>query len=375
MTETSGKSSLPTSEASPRSISSPASEAGRSPSLSPAGIQTGLFGQPLVPAPRSPSPDEISLVLAAKERVLSRALDELVSSYAGTASTLGTPTNGICGRRYGGSSESAALQSALESRLRRRMAAYGSPEYLRVWKSWVLPLGRRIPALRASERRTNDNGSIGPPGGWGTPRRVGRDGSLHGEPGQGRRSEGAARGSGSRSGGPGGLEHADRSGRTTRGPTTQATRQGAPAGAAGGGTGGLADGGGERRQQEPRGAPGHEGAHGRKPDGDHVALGAGEDDGRVADRPDAGLERRSLFGQPESAGGKTGRHDAWRGGVFIPCRDGRWRRVEPGIRLLADGVPPALRVGLIRGLGNAVVPELAAEFVLSVTESWPPASS
>ena len=50
------------------------------------------------------------------------------------------------------------------------MAAYGSPEYLRVWKCWDLPLGRRICALRASERPTDGNGSGGPPGGWGTPR-------------------------------------------------------------------------------------------------------------------------------------------------------------------------------------------------------------
>ena len=50
------------------------------------------------------------------------------------------------------------------------MAAYGSPEYSRAWKWWDMPLGRRICALRASERPISDNGSGGLPAGWGTPR-------------------------------------------------------------------------------------------------------------------------------------------------------------------------------------------------------------
>jgi DNA (cytosine-5)-methyltransferase 1 len=45
----------------------------------------------------------------------------------------------------------------------------------------------------------------------------------------------------------------------------------------------------------------------------------------------------------------------------IPCGDGKARRIESGSFPLVDGFPE--RVGLLRGYGNAIVPELAAEFV------------
>lgn len=50
------------------------------------------------------------------------------------------------------SSPSFGLQRSLESRLRRRMAAYGSPEYELTWRHWDMPAGPRICALRASLR-------------------------------------------------------------------------------------------------------------------------------------------------------------------------------------------------------------------------------
>jgi hypothetical protein len=46
---------------------------------------------------------------------------------------------------------------------------------------------------------------------------------------------------------------------------------------------------------------------------------------------------------------------------LIPCRDGKARRVESGTFPLAHGVPG--RVGLLRGYGNAIVPQVAAEFI------------
>ncbi len=41
--------------------------------------------------------------------------------------------------------------------------------------------------------------------------------------------------------------------------------------------------------------------------------------------------------------------------------DGKARRVEPGTFPLAHGVPA--RVGRLRAYGNAIVPQIAAEFI------------
>jgi DNA (cytosine-5)-methyltransferase 1 len=41
--------------------------------------------------------------------------------------------------------------------------------------------------------------------------------------------------------------------------------------------------------------------------------------------------------------------------------DGKARRIEPSIRLLAHGVPA--RVGRLRAYGNAIVPQVAAEVI------------
>jgi DNA (cytosine-5)-methyltransferase 1 len=53
----------------------------------------------------------------------------------------------------------------------------------------------------------------------------------------------------------------------------------------------------------------------------------------------------------------------WSDSILIPCRDGKQRRIssEPESFPLADGIPG--RVGLLRGYGNAIVPEVAAEFI------------
>ena len=49
-------------------------------------------------------------------------------------------------------------------------------------------------------------------------------------------------------------------------------------------------------------------------------------------------------------------------GVLIDCADGKQRRIpESGIFPLAHGVPN--RVGTLRGAGNAIVPQVAAEFI------------
>ena len=58
---------------------------------------------------------------------------------------------------------------------------------------------------------------------------------------------------------------------------------------------------------------------------------------------------------------------AWDTAIAIGCRDGRARRVEPGLCPLAHGVPG--RVGRLRGYGNAIVPQVAAKFIRASMET------
>lgn len=51
----------------------------------------------------------------------------------------------------------------------------------------------------------------------------------------------------------------------------------------------------------------------------------------------------------------------WSDADWLRCRDGKFRPVEPGTFPLANGIPA--RVGRLRGYGNAIVPQVAAEFV------------
>jgi DNA (cytosine-5)-methyltransferase 1 len=69
------------------------------------------------------------------------------------------------------------------------------------------------------------------------------------------------------------------------------------------------------------------------------------------------------------------RMDPWSDAVWLPCLDGRARRIEPGIQPLASGLPAAVdgsgtisRIGALRGAGNAIVPQTAAEFVKAFLE-------
>ena len=57
-------------------------------------------------------------------------------------------------------------------------------------------------------------------------------------------------------------------------------------------------------------------------------------------------------------------HGHWRAADWLACRDGKWRPVEPGTFPLAHGIPG--RVGRLRGYGNAINPQQAAEFVRAV---------
>jgi DNA (cytosine-5)-methyltransferase 1 len=73
---------------------------------------------------------------------------------------------------------------------------------------------------------------------------------------------------------------------------------------------------------------------------------------------DSRIRTQREFGRP-----------AWDGSniEFVPCRDGKARPVKPGVCVLAYGVSG--RVAQLRGLGNAIVPQVAAEFIRAAWDS------
>jgi DNA (cytosine-5)-methyltransferase 1 len=85
---------------------------------------------------------------------------------------------------------------------------------------------------------------------------------------------------------------------------------------------------------------------------------------RNADELSASTERQQRSGQLSGASG-----DSWACDSFILGHDGKARRVEPSIRLLAHGVPA--RVGKLRAYGNAIVPQVATEVMAAYLECRP----
>jgi DNA (cytosine-5)-methyltransferase 1 len=103
----------------------------------------------------------------------------------------------------------------------------------------------------------------------------------------------------------------------------------------------VANAGSERRQQISGSAFSDEGAHGRQPHGNYKLAGHGEN------------------------GGFWGAHRS------IPCSDGKTRigPIESEFQPLAHGVSG--RVGLLRGYGNAIVPQVAAAFIKAYFQTRP----
>lgn len=81
----------------------------------------------------------------------------LASPFPMPGKDLERPTSGTSGPRCSGSSESAALQSSLESRLTALMAGLGSPLYDLIWKVQPMPSGGGIvPAAGVGAPHTRD---------------------------------------------------------------------------------------------------------------------------------------------------------------------------------------------------------------------------
>ena len=202
----------------------------------------------------------------------------------------------------------------------------------------------------------------------------GREDGGGGDPGGDAHEGGGPRGDGF----PGGMGHAERAG-----------VRGGGSGAAGGAAGGVPE---EARQQRLRpdaGAASGDGGGMGHPDGGRFVGDSERDEraergGVVPSGPDA--VRPSLGDAPARKPLST----AWAGSWLLPCRDGRTRRVGPGLFPLAHGIPRRTghlvaglvelgvdpiaarrivalakrnRTGRLRGYGNAIVVQAAATFV------------
>ncbi len=72
-------------------------------------------------------------------------------------------------------------------------------------------------------------------------------------------------------------------------------------------------------------------------------------------------QRSGEYGLEPTDGSPGPTNGLWRAADWILCLDGKWRPIEPGTFPLANGIPK--RMGKLRGLGNAIVPQVAATFI------------
>lgn len=80
--------------------------------------------------------------------------------------------------------------------------------------------------------------------------------------------------------------------------------------------------------------------------------------GAIGDSEEGWASRRGTSGGDNTT---NSHHGFWSDADWLGCRDGKFRPVEPGTFPLANGIPA--RVGRLRGYGNAIVPQVAAEFI------------
>lgn len=132
------------------------------------------------------------------------------------------------------------------------------------------------------------------------------------------------------------------------------------------GDGGLANGDDDRQQSGTRGG-GRSGPSGSVDDAGR--RGSSRQLPDTADRTGlTGIEGAVIgelsggYGEVYACSGLPDQdHGAWSNADWLLCRDGNFRPVESGTFPLANGVPA--RVVRLRGYGNAIVPQVAAQFI------------
>jgi DNA (cytosine-5)-methyltransferase 1 len=97
--------------------------------------------------------------------------------------------------------------------------------------------------------------------------------------------------------------------------------------------------------------------------------------GRLGDAERAGLQGGIFDDIPRAHRTEEGRQfeqpgrEPWAEIDWLACRDGKNRPTKPELFPLAHGIPG--RVGRLRAYGNAIVPQVAAEFIRAVMDCLP----
>ena len=301
-------------------------------------------------------------------------------------------TNGTCGRRSSGSSKPVSPQSSsaskshhptLSERLAEALKARllsGSMEYSMTWKEHRTPAGRQIFRLRASARRISDSGCTGEPHGWPSPKATEPGDSV--ETWESRRDRHGSHSSG----GPMGMPLAvavlmtgwptatvqDSIRQPAIGATTPNITLNHAANLVGWNTPRATDGSNGGPNQAGGALPAD------------AAMVSGWATPTTRDHKDGVRERdRELFV------GATGMGH-WSDYDIVQCRDGKARRIptQSGFFAVVDGLSAGMdgvrlacldrfplagkvpnRVMLLKGAGNAIVPEQAAEFIQAFEEA------
>jgi DNA (cytosine-5)-methyltransferase 1 len=99
------------------------------------------------------------------------------------------------------------------------------------------------------------------------------------------------------------------------------------------------------------------------------AWTSGTRDQRLVQSNSDGCEQRSVATTTSGHRYSTESASSWDNYRLANCRDGKSRRIptEPAFQPLAHGIPA--RVVRLRGYGNAIVPQVAAEFVKAFIKS------